>query len=524
MINCPYCGKLTDPKLSNCPHCHMSMRAKPPKPSGKTAEHQCPHCGNPVQDGDIICVRCGTNLLTGHKIADEQKEEVVREKRRRWPLAAALILLFLAALAGAGVYYYVSQDPVAEARRLSRDGNPLEAINVLTAYTESHPEDYEAKLLQGKLHWELKQYNRAAQAFDAVSIATPENADAGLMAAVAWGRLQDDAAREARMAALRRVAASGRDTGEAAYLLALAEGAARNGVLPLEAIKEVSEAAPSQARPRMFLGIAKALQGDYNGAQEDLDAALNADSANPDIPAALGFLNDLAERPADAAAILELALGSGSTIQGLIGARLGILYMSQGDYERALPLIREAMGRPDAPPSAAFFYALCLQTIGLDTEAIAELEKVVTAGGPFASEAAVQMALLYMAQGMLDRANDALRRAGGAATARAQTVQGLIRMREGDYNAAQQAFRGAIRLEPQYAPAYLENGLLSIARGVIAEGLRDLERYLELIGEDTTGTRANEIRLLVEQLKQTVEQAPSPAAPFAPVQPSTSSE
>ena len=273
MINCPYCGKLTDPKLSNCPHCHMSMRARPPKPSGAATGHQCPHCGNTVKDGDIICVRCGTNLLTGQKIADEQKEEVVRESRPRWPIALVLALLLIVALAGGGLYYVLSQDPVAEARRLSRDGNTLEAVNVLAAHTENQPEDHEAKLLLGKLHWELKQYNRAAQVFDAVSMAAPGNSEAGLMAAVAWGRVPDESAREARMAALRRVSESGKDTGDAAYLLALAEGAARDGALPLAPIQEISETAPGMARPRMFLGIAKALQGDYDGAQKDLDAA-----------------------------------------------------------------------------------------------------------------------------------------------------------------------------------------------------------------------------------------------------------
>ena len=37
----------------------------------------------------------------------------------------------------------------------------------------------------------------------------------------------------------------------------------------------------------------------------------------------------------------------------------------------------------------------------------------------------------------------------------------------------------------------------------LAEGLEDLERYLDLLGRDSKGTRAQEIRALADQLDQT---------------------
>ncbi|HNT86683.1 MAG TPA: zinc ribbon domain-containing protein, partial [Candidatus Hydrogenedentes bacterium] len=98
MINCPYCGKLTDPKLANCPHCGGPMHAKAPSaPRGAGAKPQqhCPSCGAAVHDGMIICVQCGTNLLTGHKIAEERKAPPVRE-RRRWPLFVGFAVVVVA--------------------------------------------------------------------------------------------------------------------------------------------------------------------------------------------------------------------------------------------------------------------------------------------------------------------------------------------------------------------------------------------------------------------------------------------
>ena len=68
---------------------------------------------------------------------------------------------------------------------------------------------------------------------------------------------------------------------------------------------------------------------------------------------------------------------------------------------------------------------------------------------------------------------------------------------------ARDAFESAISRDPNYAPAYLERGLLFVKSDVIDEGLRSLERYLELIGDDTAGTMAFEIKTLTEQLRQT---------------------
>ncbi|HPO17047.1 MAG TPA: zinc ribbon domain-containing protein, partial [Candidatus Hydrogenedentes bacterium] len=86
MTNCPFCGKLTDPKLAACPHCGGPLRSKSSRlggASGRSAPaHQCPNCKSPVQEGDIICVRCGTNLLTGQKVAEEQRQDMPRESRR----------------------------------------------------------------------------------------------------------------------------------------------------------------------------------------------------------------------------------------------------------------------------------------------------------------------------------------------------------------------------------------------------------------------------------------------------------
>ncbi|MFO7975415.1 MAG: zinc ribbon domain-containing protein [Candidatus Hydrogenedentota bacterium] len=83
MINCPYCGKLTDPRLDNCVHCGGFLRKKAAPGQQRSAgeKETCPNCGALVQPGDIICVACGTNLLTGQRITEEQPAPAEAKKR-----------------------------------------------------------------------------------------------------------------------------------------------------------------------------------------------------------------------------------------------------------------------------------------------------------------------------------------------------------------------------------------------------------------------------------------------------------
>ena len=117
MINCPFCGKLTDPKLKSCPHCGgvipkgggepELLGARPKKP-----EQTCPNCHAVVQEGDIICVACGTNLLTGHKVAEERKKQAAQVERRfPWAIVLAVAGL-LAVIALIVLVMILTADPV----------------------------------------------------------------------------------------------------------------------------------------------------------------------------------------------------------------------------------------------------------------------------------------------------------------------------------------------------------------------------------------------------------------------------
>ncbi len=119
-------------------------------------------------------------------------------------------------------------------------------------------------------------------------------------------------------------------------------------------------------------------------------------------------------------------------------------------------------------------------------------------------EATIQSAQVYLSMDMPDRARQAIEQAGrlGGSGAAYFTIRGRVMALDGDDSGAISAFRRAIDADPLYAAAYLERGLLNVRNDNLEGGLRDLERYLTLVGGKVQGTRAADIRALTEQLRQ----------------------
>ena len=515
--NCPICGKLADPKLEHCPHCGGPITQSALSPGASSSDVQrankCPHCGSAVQDGDIICVACGTNLLTGEKIAEEQAPVVAKAPRNWRPvLIAAGVVVALVALAGGAVLLF-AEDPVAQAVRLSREGDVYGGINVLQEYVDTHGGEKEAQLVLGKLQWQGQQYPQASRSFDAASLLDPDDEEAGLLAVIAAGDVKGPEGRSLQFEALQRVVGPHPENGTARYLFGLALAARKDYAGAIRELQQVVSASPANARAKRALGVVQALNEDYPEAAKTLESALLLEE-NADTLAAQGLVAHLEGRLDDAAGKLEQALEQEASIDAFARARLGLIHMSRGEYEKALPYLGEAKDAPNALPAVDYFYALCLGDNGLVPEALAQYERVTAAGGRYAAAAATQMALLHMQQNDVKRARDAARQAiqlGGPA-AKLETIQGRLHLMEGNRNEARQAFRNAIQANPRYAPAHLEMGLSYLADGVHSEGLRELDRYLELVGPQQAGAAASTddpvvatLREFVAQLRASVE-------------------
>ncbi len=514
MINCPYCGKLTDPRLDACVHCGGVLRKTAQPAEGKAAASQtCPNCKALVQEGDIICVVCGRNLLTGQQVAAQQlSTEVPTPSRILFVSIMALVgIVLLVALVVGG--YFLLQDPISRAQKLSLEGRTPEAVAILEQFVAKRPEHARGQYELGKLYWRAEQYSRAAQSFEKAA-----RAGAGgdtLRYAVASLAAQNlPTTRPQERATLERLAGENPDDATVWYLVALARGVDGDSEGELEALKKVIAIDPQRGEARALLAVAYARKNDIEAAARELEAVVRDYPDAADAKALLGLLDLSRGKTAEASANLTAALQSGTALKTSAQLQLGLLLLSDGKYDVARQALDEARNAPDADPAAAYFHAVAAQAQGATNDAVREFESIVQGNGPYAREAALRIVEAELTNGEVERARSAMDKATGlgAQGALVETLRGRIFAVTGDVGAAQSAFKQAIILDETYPPPHLENGLIYIKRELFAEGIQELKRYLTLLNAPPDDPHAQSVSYLAEELERaTSEQAPPPA-------------
>ncbi len=514
MINCPYCGKLTDPKLDNCPHCGGYMRrAGAATGKGGGQRQTCPNCHALVQDGDIVCVNCGTNLLTGQKITEEKKVMARRRRMAPWALISVLVLVVLGAILL--IYWFAYQgDAVSQARRLMGENQISAATGLLERHVQENPRDAAAQFLLGRSYWMNRQYSDAAAAFEAAADSDATNRDAFMLAALAYAHGNSASDRERAEGVLDRMVRSFPDDAEAWHLLGLVRSANGNYAQGARALEEALALDPSLARGRTFLGIAKALQRDYPDARTHLDAALNARPEDADLRAALGFVSGLEGDAPQAQEALRAAIQNNTRVKSLALTQLARHLIVNGNFSGAVEQLNQAVTADPTNQTAKFLYGISLQAVGRLDDAINTFNELSQGTGPYAADSAALAAQAYVSQQKVDRAREAINRASelGAQGPFAYTVKGRMHALAGENNAAREAFKQAIAADAQYAPAYLEYGLFEITRDqAYTTGVRKLEQYLALLTPEERNVNAPRIQELIDQLRKTG--SPAQAAP-----------
>ncbi|MFA6243545.1 MAG: tetratricopeptide repeat protein [Candidatus Hydrogenedentales bacterium] len=519
MIKCPYCDKLTDPKLDSCVHCGGFLRKQPAKqsrPATSASSQTCPSCGALVRDGDIICVACGTNLLTGQKIAQEQQRIVQTSSNpalRNALIAAGALFV----IAGAIAVFVLTRDPVAKAQRLAADGRVTEATDLLVKYLVKKPDDPRANLVLGKLYWTSSDFSNAAQSLEKAAQLNPTDRDAGILAVVSMQQRPDARTRDRQIAILNNVVKAHPDDDEALYLLALAKGTQDAAESQIDALRRVTDKAPANTDRRLALAVAMVRQKDADGGRRELEAVRSQVPQNADVQAALGILAAQQGNVKDAIASLLEAIGGKTSIQKDVLAQAGLLLVSQGQYGEALDLLTQAVDAGDTAPSTRFFQAVCMEKQRMYEPALKTLDELARTNGEYSTKAAVHAARIYIGQDNAERALESLNavtaKLSGADASEVETVRGRALAKVGDPDGATESFRKAIQLDPNYGPAHLENGLLLIQRRAIAEGVRELETYLASVDPEDPESGAKEVEALVGQLKQSAAQSrPSTAS------------
>ncbi|MCC6155785.1 MAG: tetratricopeptide repeat protein [Candidatus Hydrogenedentes bacterium] len=533
MINCPYCGKLTDPQLDSCVHCGGFLKKQSGQRTARRAggaSQTCTNCGALIQEGDIICVACGTNLLTGQKIADERKQQQLAKAPAQGNnrlyyivggILAAAILIGAIALAIA-----MTSDPIAKAKRLANSGRMLDAIKTLETHTAKNTNDAKAFFELGKLHWLSNNMPQAAQSFEKAVRLDPSNGEATRLAVLSHAQTSSPSSLDAQVTLLSSAVQADSSDAELQYLLGLSRAQKNDVEGQTQALEAARQLEPANAQVQRASAISHALQNDVATAEEQLNTA---DPSSPDSQAAAGIIASMKGDAADAAKKLQSAISANTSIQNEALTRLGLLLIEQGNFGEALSRLNDASTKDPNNDTARYFRALCMDRQKLTAQALSEYDALSQKPGAYQSRAAVAAARLYLAQQNADRALQILGRVpqptAGSESAELETVRGRANMMLNDIESAHAAFRKALAADASYAPAHLEVGLLLIQRQDISEGVRELQRYLDLVDENDPDAGVSQVRALVEQLKRSADASKAATqASAAATQNTTSSE
>lgn len=518
-IACPYCGKKADRASAFCPHCGGPLSGKEPAAAQPaTSANLCTHCGAPVRPSDIVCERCGFNLVTGQRIAPARPEapaapakaaseapssripSMELEARPLLWAALALVLVGFAALAG----FLLIRDPLVDAAAMAKNNRAGEAIARLQAFVQTHPQRADAFLLLGKVLYQEQQFADASDAFATARKLDAKLQDAGMMALLALHKSGAKNALEKEAALLAELERAPGAPPETKWLHGLVSAVAKDYPKASEALKTAAEG-QGPAEARVCWAASEALRGNLEQAAKAL--AENTKEVQASADAVLGLVAGLQGQPAEAAAKLEAALQAEGGADPLLQTRLGLIYLAQGENEKALGVFSKVPPDP-ANDAAAFFRGICLENMKSNSDALAAYDPVMRGKGPYAGRAALQSAALLVNLNDATRADEAAMMAiqAGDDSAKLHTLRGRIQALQGDLSAASNAYKTALAKDPNYPAVHLEMGLMYIAQGMTAEGLKEFDKFMELGQKQGGGTSLNEVELLIEQLKKSTEQ------------------
>lgn len=159
-----------------------------------------------------------------------------------------------------------------------------------------------------------------------------------------------------------------------------------------------------------------------------------------------------------------------------------------------------AKGKPAQPPPPTggggaapervkqrFEHAVSLMQAGNTEQAEIELRDVMLLA-PQEAAPVVDLSILYRKQGKLEEAEQMLRTASSqSANAMVLTELGVTQRLRGEFRDAQSSYEKAISVDPKYAPAYRDLGVVAdVYLGDAPKALQAFEHYQELAGDDKT--------------------------------------
>ncbi len=502
MTKCPFCEKPINENTAQCPHCGAPITSTISNTNVKTERPSagiCPNCKSPVNKSDIICIYCGTNLLTGTKIVTETpkgKSSILPKFQKKYFLYGFIIILLLVAI-GVGIVF-LTYDPVSSAINLSRT-NLLGAIDVLQKYTAKNPRNIHAHLVLGKLYIKNNQLDEAMVELEKVLSANEKDND------VLWLALYVSTKKKDKVNQIKYIKLLQQRYPEK-KILNLLSILGEGNVSDINLIKQDLSSLPNSDPIKDGIISLLLSKNSYNEALN----LLNDEDVSGRTSLLLLILSEYMKDEQNTKKYLDLLKGNTQELSDTEKAYIACLLLKNGDTNGSLQVLQSLKAKDKLPVAISYLYGLSLLNAGLTTEAIIELDKVKNSESNLSIEAILDLALIYFQQDNITKATELIQniKNKGQQTPRSYLIEGRIALTNNDINYAQQCFANAIQKDPNYAPAYLENGLLYIQRGILQEGLKNLKTYIQIVKNTVPSYSTAEIEVLIEQIEQTLVDSP----------------
>ncbi|MCK5558799.1 MAG: tetratricopeptide repeat protein, partial [Candidatus Hydrogenedentes bacterium] len=251
---CPHCSKVVGDATGTCPHCGVNMDVAL---SQSADESKCPNCGAELKPDDVICVQCGTNLLTGALVVP-RKVRAAGRRRGAW-LAIVLAFVVVAGGAGAAIWYF-RHDYAAEGRRLFLEGRLTESAESFDKALRRNDRDPRLFLESGVVGLAQSDFVGASERFARVMELDPMNARAQLLLGVSYA-LQGESFSE--LSALEKAVSMDPGNSLAHFVLGLAYTIVERREQGAREIERAVELDPRDPEYRRLLGAAYIGLGKY---------------------------------------------------------------------------------------------------------------------------------------------------------------------------------------------------------------------------------------------------------------------
>gem|GEM_PF-4465776 len=498
---CPQCGKAIGDVTGTCPYCGVVLEPAGPaaeaEASAVSDEGKCPHCGAQLKPGDIICVECGTNLLTGGRVVTKKRAK--RARPGRGVLVAALIVVVVLAGVAAAVLYY-RQDYAAEARRLFLENRLTEAAESYEKALRRNEQDPRLNFESALVALELEDYDTAAERFARVIEVDPTNTRARLLLGVTYA-LSGDLIRE--LTTLER-AVMDSSNAAAHFVLGLAYAIADRREEGLEQLRNAVSLEPNNTEYRRYLGAVYVGLGRYAEAIELLESVLGQEPRNPETRLLAGVSYTVQGATENAVTLLAAAAETGTAYEAITRYYLGVAYALSGRYGDAVRELKESLRLQPGNPTAHLALGLTYSIEGRSQEALYEFEKIGDTMSFEAASSSAEAGRILIDQGEIGRAEQQIRQALEADPDNymAHVAMGYFYSKQGNDAEAVREYREAIRLNPEGAAAHLFLAVHYTNQKDFGEAARELEKYAERSPSPET---RETIGALAEQLKYSAD-------------------